>query len=78
MVSDHLDVDQENDASSMVGKYDFEFGKIDFGVVETELQIHILYFPDFQEKMMPAVNKITNKLILHYTNTSISSSQFRN
>ena len=61
MVSDHLDVDQENDASLIVGKYDSEFDKIDFGVVETELQIHILYFPDFQEKMMPAINEIANK-----------------
>ena len=70
MVNDYLDVDQENDVSLIVGKYDSEFGKIDFGAVETELQIHILYFPDFQEKMMPAVNKIANKLILHYTNTA--------
>ena len=61
MVNGHLDVDQENDVSLIAGKYDSEFGKIDFGAVETELQIHILYFLDFQEKMMPAVNRIARK-----------------
>ena len=65
MVNDHLDVDQEIDVSLIVGKYDSEFGKIDFGAVETELQIHILYSQDFQARMKPAIKEYCSIFVSH-------------
>ena len=50
----HLDVHQEIDVNSLAANCDSVFGKTDFDVVETVLQIHILCFLGSLEKMRPA------------------------
>jgi len=54
----HLDVHQEKDVNLIAEMCGSVFGKIDFGVVGIELQIHILCFLGSQEKMILAVKQM--------------------